>query len=359
VSPVHFVLPNDIDDPLRPSGGNIYDRHIIDGLNSVGWQVHEHAATGDWPHPTPAQCAVLAGALATLPDDALVVVDGLVASAVPEILRPQARRLRLIVLMHMPLGDTSDGRARAAEARVLAAAVGVVTTSRWTARRLQSLYALTGERVHVASPGVDAAPLAPGSSTGARLLSVAAVTHHKGHDVLVDALAGLGAVPFSCVCAGALDRDPAFVDSLLVGLRARGLADRVSFAGALSPGDLCTSYARADLLVLPSRGDTYGMVVTEALARGIPVVTTDAKGLPEAMGRAPDGSRPGILVPPGDAPALAGVLRRWLAEPQLRERLRDSARGRRATLSPWASTVSAFSAALVRLPYRMGLHSGR
>jgi glycosyltransferase involved in cell wall biosynthesis len=88
------------------------------------------------------------------------------------------------------------------------------------------------------------------------------------------------------------------------------------------------------------------MVVTEALARGIPVIASAAKGLPEALGRAPDGRLPGILVPSGDAPALAVALRRWLQDQPLRARLRQSALDRRATLTGWDTTARSLAAVL-------------
>jgi len=344
---VHFVLPNDIDDPSRPSGGNVYDRRVIDGLVASGRTVREHAAFGAWPHPTVAERTRVADRLAKLPDGALVVVDGLVASAVPSVLFAHAERLRLVVLMHMPQGDGTGAEARAAEAQALASATAVVTTSRWCARRLASLYGVAADAVHVALPGVDTAPAVDGSPDGSRLLCVAAVTHHKGHDVLAQALLQLHGAPFTCVCAGGLDRDPSFVDGIRS--RCRDLGERMSFVGALPRRALAERYARSDLLVLPSRGETYGMVVTEALARGIPVVATDAKGLPEALGHAPDGSLPGMLVPPDDASALASALRGWLRSPSLRSRLRAAARARRATLEPWTGTVAAFGAALDRV----------
>jgi glycosyltransferase involved in cell wall biosynthesis len=293
--------------------------------------------------------------LAGLPDDALVAVDGLVASAVPEVLAPQAKRLRLVVLMHMPLGDLGDGAVRLREAEALSSAVAVVTTSRWSRRRLLALYDLPGDRVHVATPGVDPAPLVSGRQAGTRLLCVAAVTHHKGHDVLARALARLAEAPWDCVCAGTLDREPSFVDSLRRFVGARGLADRFTFGGVHPSPSLQDLYARTDLLVLPSRGEPYGMVVTEALARGIPVLGTDAKGLPEALGRAPDGTRPGLLVPPDDPVALADALRAWLGDQRLRSRLRSSARDRRKALRPWARTAETFAAVLDRAPVHSGV----
>lgn len=336
---VHFVLPNDIDDPAAPSGGNVYDRRLCQGLAALGWTVREHPVPGGWPRPTVAERAVLAGVLAGLPDDAVVLVDGLVASSAPDELVAAARRLRLVVLVHMPLGDENPDLTCRGEGEALWASVAVVTTSAWTRRRLLERYALPPDRVHIATPGVDPAPLSPGSRTGSELLCVATVTRHKGHDVLTEALARIPDLPWSCVCIGSLSRDPAFVDQLRRRALAYGVADRIRFRGPCVGGDLAAAYAAADLLVLASRGETYGMVVTEALARGIPVVATATSGLPEALGRAPDNSLPGLLVEPDNPAVLAAAVRRWLTDADLRNQLRRAARARRDTLTGWTVTA--------------------
>ena len=205
---------------------------------------------------------------------------------------------------------------------------------------------MPADRVHVAEPGVDAADLATGTAAGRELLCVAAVTPDKGHDVLLDALATTADLSWHCVCVGSLDRDPAFVD----GLRRRavdgGIGDRVRFPGPRTGVDLERSYAAADVLVLASRAETYGMVVTEALARGLPVVAAEVGGLTEALGHGADGIRPGVLVPPDDPAALGAALRAWLADAELRERLRRAARERRESLSGWSTTTSAVAGVL-------------
>ncbi|MEU5726481.1 glycosyltransferase family 4 protein [Micromonospora sp. NPDC047738] len=336
---VHVVLPGDIDDPATPSGGNAYDRRACHGLTALGWAVREHPVPGGWPRPGPGERAALAGVLAGLPDGALVLLDGLVASVAPEVLAPHAMRLRLVVLVHLPLEDE-------AEAWTLALAAGVVTTSEWTRRRLLDRYALPAGRVWSAPPGVDPAPVAPGSPAGGRLLCVAAVTPVKGHDVLAAALATLTDLPWTCDCVGALTRDPGFVDRLRRQLTDTGLADRVRLPGPCTGAALDAAYAAADLLVLPSRQETYGMAVTEALARGVPVLGSATGGLPEALGHAPDGARPGLLVPPDDPAALAAALRGWLTGPDLRTRLRGAARRRRDTLTGWTVTADRLATAL-------------
>lgn len=350
---VHVIVPEGIHDPACPSGGNSYDRRICQGLAKSGWSVHERVVPGAWPCADAAARAALTEVLEAVPDGSRVLLDGLIASTVPEVLVPQAGRLRQVVLVHAPMGAGAAGdRARTAfdrERAVLSATEAVLTTSTWTRRWLLDRYALRPERVHVAQPGVDGSDLAGGTPGGGELLCVAAVTPGKGHDVLLAALAALGGIAeasWRCVCVGSLTRDAGFVERLRRQARAGGTDDRVHFAGPLSGADLAAAYARADLLVLASRAESYGMVVTEALARGLPVVATAVGGVPEALGRAADGNRPGVLVPAGDSAALASALRAWLGDRTLRERLRAAARERRLTLSGWSDTSARVSRVL-------------
>jgi glycosyltransferase involved in cell wall biosynthesis len=348
VTSVHVVVPDGIEDPARPSGGNVYDRHVCRGLSLIGWSVHEHAVPGCWPQPDAASLAALAGVVQRIPDGAVVLLDGLIASTAPDTLVAHARRLRLVVLVHMPLGhrSTDDGVDRMRERAVLSVAAAVVTTSEWTRGRLLELYGLPGDRVHVATPGVDAADLAIGTTAGGALLCVAAVTFAKGHDVLLDALAATSDLSWHCVCVGSLDRDPAFVEDLRRRSLDGGLGERVSFPGPRTGADLDRSYAAADLMVLASRAETYGMVVTEALARGLPVLAAEVGGLPEALGEVDDGTRPGLLVPPVDAAALAAALRAWLGDAALRGRLRRAACEQRKSLPEWSTTASVVAGVL-------------
>ena len=293
---IHLVAPPWLDDPGRPSGGNVYDRRVADAL---GAEVHTTTNT--------------------VPRGATVLVDGLLAS--PALLA-EVNRLRVVVLVHMPSGEPWEGR-------VLRAAAAVVTTSRWTRDHLVATHGL--ERVFVAEPGVDAAAVAPGSPDGHALLSVGAVTALKGYDVLAAALALLDDLSWDCRGVGSTALEP-------------GLAGRVGrsvrLTGPMTRAELDATYAEADLLVLASRAETYGMVLTEALAHGVPVVATDVGGVPEAVGGG------GVLVPPGDPAALAAALRRWLTDPAHRAALRAAARDRRTSLAGWDRTAGLVAEAL-------------
>jgi len=327
VTAAHFVIPDGIDDPSRPTGGNTYDRQVASRL-----ALHEHAVPGFWRSPDAESFAALDATLRQIPDGAVVLIDGLIASTAPYVLVPQSRRLRVVVLVHMPLGDEREGA-------VLSAAAAVVATSEWSRRRLLELYGLAPERVHVAVPGVEPAELASGTGTGEALLCVAAVTPGKGHDVLLAALATITDLPWHCECVGSLERDPGFVESL-------ASVNGVTFTGPRTGAELHQSYAAADVLVLPSRGETYGMTVIEALAHGLPVIATDVGGVPEALGYGADGNRPGLLVAPEDPRALADALRSWLGDADLRDRLRQAACERRDSLPAWSATASAIADAL-------------
>jgi glycosyltransferase involved in cell wall biosynthesis len=347
VSAVLVVVPGGIDDPARPSGGNVYDRRLCDALTSLGVSVREHAVPGSWPRGDAAACADLAVVLDEVPNDTVVLIDGLIASSAPDVLVPRARRLHLVVLVHMPLGHRPvDDDVRARERAVLSAAAAIVTTSSWARRRLLELYPVSGERIHIAEPGADAADLASGTARGGAFLCVAAVIFGKGHDVLLDALATVSDLSWQCVCVGSLDREPAFVHRLRHQARASGLGDRVSFPGPRTGAELHRSYAGADVLVLASRDETYGMVVTEALARGLPVIAAEVGGLTEALGHGAGGTRPGLLVPPSDAAALGAALQAWLSDVPLRAGLRQAAHDRRSSLRGWPATASVIAEVL-------------
>jgi len=372
----HVVVPAGIDDPTRPSGGNRYDRRVIDELTGLGRVVHEHRV---------ADLDGVLSLLSDLPDGAVVVVDGLLVCFAPggdlldvkqgnppvplhdvkqgnppvtlhdvkqgnppvtlHDVRQAAwaaacERLRLVVLLHMPFAEAHpEESVRRRERAVLTAAAGVVTTSEWAWTWVVRNHGVAPERVHVVTPGADPAASAKPTSAGKRLLCLGAVTLAKGHDTLLTALAEIADLDWQCTLVGALDLEPDYVVGLQeIALRS-GIADRVVFTGPLADVGLDAALGDADLLVSASRRESYGMAVTEALARAVPVVITDVGGHAEALGVLDDGSRAGVLLPPDDPDQLATALRRWLEDPAERDRLRSTAAQRRNTLGSWTDTA--------------------
>ncbi|MBP2368974.1 glycosyltransferase family 4 protein [Pseudonocardia parietis] len=342
---VHVVVPAGIDDPASPSGGDVYDRRMCAGLAAAGRAVHEHAVPGAWPDPDPAARDRLDTALTAVPDGADVLLDGLVICGAPEVLARHAGRVRAIVLVHLPLGDECGIGAAVAQARrareraALHLVSAVVTTSPWTARRVVEQHGLPPALVHVVAPGVDPAPSTPPRERGTRLLAVGALTPTKGHDLLVEALARCTELDWTLRLVGPHERDREHAGAVRAAIARHGLGGRVTVTGPLTGPDLDLAYADADLLVLPSRTESYGMVVTEALARAVPVLATAAGGVPDTLGRDRTHGVPGLLVGPGDPEALALGLRTWLTVPDVRGAARSAARGRRTELAGWPEAV--------------------
>jgi glycosyltransferase involved in cell wall biosynthesis len=301
--------------------------------------VHEHHVAGTWPVPDPWARAALAAELDGIAAGSVVLVDGLVGCAAPDVLVPQGERLRVVVLLHLPLGR-QDAERKPGEKAVLAAAAAVVAPSRWARGWVLDEYGLPPGLVHVVRPGADVERATVAQPDGGRFLCVGAVTPLKGHDLLVDALATLPDLPWRCTCVGALDVDADFAGALRGHVADTGLAGRVTFCGPLTGARLQEAYGAADLLLLPSRREAYGMVVTEALAHAVPVVAADVGGVREALGADAAGDAPGRLVAPGDPDGLADAHRSWLTDPALRETLRQRALSRRATLPGWTESTS-------------------
>jgi glycosyltransferase involved in cell wall biosynthesis len=350
---VHVIVPEGFDHPGRPTGGNIYDRRVCAGLAGAGWEVLVATVAAAWPVPGSGARADLARVVSAIPDGETVLIDGLIASPAAAQLLPHTGRIRMTVLLHMPLatGAGYDAGAERSERAVLQAAAGVVVTSEWTRQQVLTRYAIPACRVHVARPGADRVAR-PARPVHGHLICVGVLSRHKGQDLLVEALAGLADRDWHCVLAGSLDRDPDFVEHLRTRIRRLGYGHRVRLSGVLTGAALSQAYTTADLLVAPSRSETYGMTVTEALAHGLPVIAAAVGGLPEALGATADGTLPGQLIPPGDPVALAAALGDWLGDESHRHRLRAAARQRQPTLRGWEQTTQEIADALAAQPFR-------
>jgi glycosyltransferase involved in cell wall biosynthesis len=345
---LELLLPGD---PRTRTGGYLYDRRVAAGLSVLGWQVRMHRLDDAFPHPARASLEHAEQILAALPPGALTLVDGLAASAMPEVLMRHAPRLRLVALVHHPLAletglaaETAAALARS-ERRALAAVRQVIATSTHTAGLLARDYAVPAALLAVVEPGTDPAPPATGSDgPEVVLLCVATLTPRKGHVLLLDALADVPASSWRLVCVGSTRRDPATTAAVRERLQALGLDHRVTLAGEVDDATLAARYHHADAFVLPTALEGYGMALAEALARGLPVVATRAGAVPDTVGE-----EAALLVPPNDRGALTTALTRIVAEPALRTRLAAAARRRAAVLPTWAGASACMAAVLRRV----------
>ncbi len=340
-----FLHPGDL---ATRTGGYGYDRRIVAGLQACGWPVTPASLGDGYPMPGPAARGQARDVFAALPDGTLTVVDGLAFGALPELAEDEARRLRLVALVHHPLALESGldaARSRAlfdSERRALAAARHVVVTSRATARALAD-FALPALRVAVIEPGCDPAPLATRAGLPTlSLLCVASLTPRKGHLLLIEALAALRDRAWTLHCAGSLTLDPDGAAAVCAAIESVGLADRILLHGEQDEAGVAALYAQADAFVLPSFHEGYGMALAEALARGLPVISTTAGAIPDTVP-----ADAGALVPPGDEDALRGALQRLLDDADWRADLAAGARTARERLPTWERSVAAFADVLM------------
>jgi glycosyltransferase involved in cell wall biosynthesis len=285
--------------------------------------------------------------LSAVPSGCPTVLDGLAFGALPEA-GALGSRAPLIALVHQPLAldpslDTTQADIfRETERAALAAAARVVVTSEATARIVIADYDVPPQRINVVRPGNDPVPPAFGSKDGlVRLLSVGSVVPVKGYDLLIAALAMLPDMSWRLTIAGDRTRNPSAAAQLDADIAAYGLRDRIAVLGAVPPERVIELYLASDLFVLASRFEGYGMALAEAIAHGLPLVSTMAGAIPDTV---PVGA--GLLVPPDDVGALAQALRRLIGDSAERRRLAANALAAAAQLPTWQDSGRLFAGAI-------------
>jgi glycosyltransferase involved in cell wall biosynthesis len=347
VGRVAFAVPGDL---ATPTGGYRYDRRMIQELRRLGWQVDVLDLGDGFPFPTAAQRATALLLLSVVPGNCPIVLDGLAFGALPE---AGALRSRppLIALVHQPLAlesglDTAQADIfRGSERNALAAAACVVVTSEATGRIMVTDYSVPSQRLRVVRPGNDPVPPARGSNNAiVRLLSVGSIVPGKGYDLLIAALAAIADLPWRLTIAGDRTRNLAAAARLDADISAHGLGERVAVLGAVPPERILELYSASDIFVLASRFEGYGMALAEAIAHGLPVVSTTAGAIPDTV---PAGA--GLLVPPNDVAAFAQALRRLIGDRAERRRLAINARVAAAQLPTWQDSARLFAGAIERV----------
>ncbi|MDJ0950063.1 MAG: glycosyltransferase family 4 protein [Alphaproteobacteria bacterium] len=346
---IHFAVPGSLD---RRTGGTIYDRRMIEALRAAGREVVAHELPGPFPQSDSTGQAAAAQILRAADATAVVVIDGLALPAFEPGLGAMAgSRPRCVVLCHHPLAletgldPAMQADLRRREGALFSQADRVIAPSDHTAHAVGG-YGVAARRITVVRPGAD---IPPGGVAAARsepkdpawLLCVGNLIPRKGHRVLIDALARLPDLPWRLCCVGALDHDTETVRDVRAAVDRHGLGDRIRFMGSIEGTALNAPYREADLFVLPSFYEGYGMVFAEAMLRALPIVAAKGGAVPETVP-----ATAGLLVPPGDAAAFADTLRRVLCDRALYRRLSEGAAAAARSLPSWSQAAQAFAAAL-------------
>ncbi|MES2603315.1 MAG: glycosyltransferase family 4 protein [Pseudomonadota bacterium] len=328
---LYFAVPGDLN---TLTGGYGYDRRLLVGLRALGMQVEHHALAASFPAPDAAALSAANHWLQSLPDNATVLIDGLAFGVMDAVAAQHAERLRLIALCHHPLsletGLSADKQQQLhqSEQRVLQIARAIVVTSTMTRRTLIEQFSIAGEKITAAAPGTDRRGFAACQGQPPILLTVATLTQRKAHDVLITALSQLQHLPWRARFVGGGEFDAEWTRHLLQQVQTAGLQSRIDFVGALT--ELHNEYIAADIFVLPSLFEGYGMAFAEALAYGLPVIAGRAGAVPTVVP-----ASAGLLVEPGSVEDLRGALHSLLTDTALQQRLQSGAREAATHLPTW------------------------
>lgn len=343
-----FVVPGALN---QVTGGYLFDRRIVEGARALGREVLVVELPGRFPDADTTAREASARSLAGLPDDGVVVIDGLALPGYADCLGRHAQRLRLVGFVHHPLAlETGLAPAEAARYADLEACLwrqmhAFLCPSMATARALVQA-GIDTSRIAVITPGTDKPASMPTRAAGdtVRLLAVGTICERKGYDVLIAALASLKPLAWQLDCIGSLKRSPQFAATLRASIARLALNERVTLRGELPPQRLGPAYAAADVFVLPSFHEGYGMAYAEALAHGLPVIATTAGAIPDTVP-----ASAALFVEPGNVAELRAALHRVVTDADLRTRLAAGAARAGAALPSWTEAVARWLAALDRL----------
>ncbi len=330
-----FAIPGDI---ATLTGGYGYDREALARLPVYGVDVRHLALPQGFPFPSADALAQTEALLADVEAEHVVLCDGLAYGAVPAPILKQVRS-KIVALVHHPLALETGLSAQSAqtlfesEKVALTCAKAVIVSSHLTKDILIRDYGVDVRLVHVALPGTERAPRAVGSGGAVHLLAVGSIVPRKAYDVLLSALETCTDLDWSLTIAGSLARAPEYADDVLRHA-ATALSGRIQFTGEVSAEALEALYARSDLFVMSSHFEGYGMVLGEAMVRGLPIVMTCGGAMAQTV---PEGAA--LTVAPGDARALGHALHQAISDRALRRHLADASYAAGQDLPTWDDTA--------------------
>ncbi len=343
-----FAYPGDLQ---TLTGGYGYDRRVIAGLAANGWDVRPLSLGPGFPFPSGKTLQAVDASLSALPDDTVVIIDGLAYGVMDQAAEKHGKRLRLIALVHHPLcrenGLPSDVAARlqASECAALSHARHVIVTSSATAVQIEDLFGISMDAICIALPGTELPSQRRKASEGPlRLLSIGTVTQRKGYDLLFGALSQLKETDWHLDVVGGLEADPGCVAALKEQIKSLELTGRVTFHGTVPQEKLSDYYCSADVFVLASRYEGYGMAYAEALAHGLPVIGSGAGAVKDTL--SVGGA---IYCGVEDVQALTAALTTIMSDAEARQSLATEARQAAHSLPSWEDAVRVFETVMEKV----------
>jgi glycosyltransferase involved in cell wall biosynthesis len=330
-----FAIPGDIN---IQSGGYGYDRRLLIELRLQGRSVTHLELGASYPNPTATDAAHAANALAGLPADCVVIIDGLALGAMDTDVIASLRA-ELVALIHHPLaleGEMETGRKVKlffSERENLGYAKRVIAPSPHTAQLLVSDYGVRAEKITVARPGIDRGAGPAEQLDPPLILAVGIQVPRKGHDVLLKALANIKEIPWRAVIVGP-PLDTEYAARLVQLTLELGLADRVRLAGQVTDAELAALYRTASIFALATRFEGYGIVFGEAMVHGLPIVSCTVGAVAETVPAAAS-----LLVEPDDPAAFGAALAKLLQDPELQTELATAALSAGADLISWKESA--------------------
>ena len=345
-----FVFPGDLN---TPTGGYRYDREIIRGLKKQGWNVSLISLEGAYPVPSDADKKLALEAIDKVGPSALIIVDGLVLGASPELARRISECSSLIALVHHPL-FLENGiepklvkALRATETEALTFAEHVIVTSPSTQKTLVSQMNVPAEKISVILPGIDrptileTTQISCATQRTLQLLCVGSLVPRKGQLHLVEALSQLKHLNWHLDLIGEMRFDPDYVSQVRAQIMHHDLSDRILVHGGIPKADLTGFYQSANLFVLPSYYEGYGMAFAEAMSFGLPII---ASGDGAVASTVP--ATAGFHVAAGDPAVLRKAIETLLQDNDLRSQLSTGALTVARALPDWSDSAKAFACTL-------------
>jgi glycosyltransferase involved in cell wall biosynthesis len=341
---VHFLITGDIQ---SLTGGYLYNMHMINGLRGKGHLVNVFGTDWQWKDSDSLEY-ICRHHLKKLPHGSCVIVDSLILASLHHIVQEFGDRLKFLGLIHLPASynvlSGVHGKLADEELTAINDMRQVIVTGQFTFDLLCNV-GLNPARICLVEPGTDHFPRKKRyKPVPSELLCIANYSALKAQDVLIRALCRLTAWNWSLHLYGDTNRDKKYTEALRSLIRQLKMEHRIIVHGIVERHEISTVFLNADLFLMPSLFESYGMAITESLAHGIPVVTTSAGNIPYTL---PAGM--GLLTEPGNEEQLADTIRSIFYDPVKYDALCKAASQYFKQVRSWEQAVSDFETILQKM----------